>query len=259
LLSSDGILSPQVDVLVLKPSYPAALHHKKKYLATGVAAAFECKLTLRKAHIFEAMKNAAEIKRMTRMRLGTPYCELVTPPVFGLLSHSHSWGVGPESGAVDTIDQLLAQADAQLVKHPREMPDLLCVCDLATWVASKEPLADPTDEIDPVARLKLNPQGSPATMYMCHRGETAIFGKVDPLFKPLGVFIGELLVKLAWEDVSLRDIAGYFVGVEFSSAARGTTARHWPKSIYSPQLRRKLKLRSLKNVVDWDEWAEIIE
>jgi hypothetical protein len=49
LLSTDGRRSPQVDVIVLRPSYPRKLidENKKVYLAEGVAAAFECKLTLR--------------------------------------------------------------------------------------------------------------------------------------------------------------------------------------------------------------------
>ena len=40
--------SPQVDVLVLKPTYPKGLLNKKLYLAAGVEAAFECKITLSK-------------------------------------------------------------------------------------------------------------------------------------------------------------------------------------------------------------------
>jgi hypothetical protein len=45
LLSHDGSMSPQIDVLVLKPSYPLKLLEKKIWLADGVAAAFECKTT----------------------------------------------------------------------------------------------------------------------------------------------------------------------------------------------------------------------
>jgi hypothetical protein len=50
ILFEDGTSSPQVDVLVLKPSYPLALRHEKYILASGVVAAFECKLTLRKEY-----------------------------------------------------------------------------------------------------------------------------------------------------------------------------------------------------------------
>lgn len=40
LISHNGTTSPQVDVIVLKPSYPPKLLDKKLYLAAGVAAAF---------------------------------------------------------------------------------------------------------------------------------------------------------------------------------------------------------------------------
>jgi hypothetical protein len=83
LLSSDGALSPQIDVLALKPTYPPALHHKKKYLIAGVAAAFECKLTLKKHHIIETVETASIIKRMTHPSGGTPYRELTSNPIFG--------------------------------------------------------------------------------------------------------------------------------------------------------------------------------
>ncbi len=51
ILSHTGIPSPQVDILVLKPTYPKKLIEKKIYIAGGVAAAFECKTTLKKQHI----------------------------------------------------------------------------------------------------------------------------------------------------------------------------------------------------------------
>jgi hypothetical protein len=46
ILGSNGVASPQVDIVVLRPGYPRRLLDKKLYLAGGVAAAFECKNTL---------------------------------------------------------------------------------------------------------------------------------------------------------------------------------------------------------------------
>ena len=51
ILFEDGSSSPQVDILILKPSYPRQLRHEKYIFAGGVIAAFECKLTLRKEDI----------------------------------------------------------------------------------------------------------------------------------------------------------------------------------------------------------------
>jgi hypothetical protein len=137
------------------------------------------------------------------------------------------------------------------------MLDLLCISNLATWVTSKQPLANPADEIDPVARSKFDANGSPATSYICHFGQES-FGDLTASFKPVGVFITELLVKLAWQDIALRDIAAYFLAVEFSTASNGKV-RLWPKSIYSSQLQRKLKLSRLSQHIGWGEWDSSIE
>lgn len=88
LIATSGEASPQVDVLVLQPSYPPALRDKKIYLASGVAAAFECKLTLRPKHVADAVRTSAGLRRLLPERTGSPYRELHAPLVFGLLAHS---------------------------------------------------------------------------------------------------------------------------------------------------------------------------
>ena len=56
ILTDSGYASPQVDILVLYPSYPKILLDKKLYLSGGVAAAFECKTTLKAADIKKAVR-----------------------------------------------------------------------------------------------------------------------------------------------------------------------------------------------------------
>ena len=73
IISADGRTSPQVDVLILKDVYPEKRLKKKLYLAAGVAAAFECKITLKASHIEEAVKRCVEIKNLYPVREGTPY------------------------------------------------------------------------------------------------------------------------------------------------------------------------------------------
>jgi hypothetical protein len=63
ILTDTGYASPQIDLLVLYPSYPQILLDKKLYLSGGVAAAFECKTTLTAAHIKEAVETSAALKR----------------------------------------------------------------------------------------------------------------------------------------------------------------------------------------------------
>jgi hypothetical protein len=59
ILFPDGNATPQVDVIVLRASYPPRLLTKKLYLSSGVVAAFECKNTLESQHIIKAAKTAA--------------------------------------------------------------------------------------------------------------------------------------------------------------------------------------------------------
>lgn len=58
LISETGETSPQFDILILNPSYPKALINKKVYLAGGVCAVFECKLTLRSSDLNKTFENA---------------------------------------------------------------------------------------------------------------------------------------------------------------------------------------------------------
>jgi hypothetical protein len=259
LLSADGGLSPQVDVIVLKPSYPLSLENRKKYLLGGVAAAFECKLTLRRSHVPATVKRIAAIKRMESAQIGSPYRELMSQPICGLLAHSSELGAARAKPArMEAVSAAIVEADTIHVRHPREMTDLVCIADLASWGTSKEPLSDPKEELHPATRKARDPKGTPSTAYMCHGGQAGVFAEEDPQFGPLGIFLTELLVKLAWEDATLRPIASYFIGVEFSKASSGMS-RHWPRSIYSLDLKRKLRLSRLAQELGWDEWAFSIE
>ena len=136
IISQDGRTSPQIDVLVLKGVYPEKLLTKKLYLAAGVAAAFECKTTLKASHIEDAVKTCVRIKNLYPNREGTPYKELHAPIIYGLLAHSHSWK-GPNSTPEDNVILKLRESDYQHVSHPRLGLDLLCVTDLGTWISGK--------------------------------------------------------------------------------------------------------------------------
>lgn len=85
LLAADGRRGPQVDLLVLRPGYPKRLINKKLYLVGGVAAAFECKNTLKTEHLRRAFEQALEIDGLSSPRGGTPFAELVPEVLFGVL------------------------------------------------------------------------------------------------------------------------------------------------------------------------------
>ena len=81
IINQNGETSRQVDVLVLKDVYPKRLLTKKRYLAAGVAAAFECKIKLKTAHIEQTMKTCTEIKDLYPVRKEHP-TRSYTHPLF---------------------------------------------------------------------------------------------------------------------------------------------------------------------------------
>ncbi len=81
ILPDQGAAGPQVDVLLLSPAYPQALIDKKLYLAGGVLAAFECKVTLTAAHVRDFVSHAVSISRLAPRRMGSPFRDVNSPLV----------------------------------------------------------------------------------------------------------------------------------------------------------------------------------
>jgi hypothetical protein len=190
-------VSRQIDVIVLKPSYPRKLRSTKLYLAAGVAAAFECKTTLKPEHIKDAVKTAVDVKSLFSPRFGSPYRELRAPIIYGLLAHSHDWK-SKGSDPLSNIDNGLRTNDEKLVTHPRLGLDLLCVADVATWSAWVMSLDVMSNPLSP----------DPSRLLTTHARFAGAAG-THP-FTPIGAFIASLTQKLAWEDPICRDLALYY-------------------------------------------------
>jgi hypothetical protein len=251
ILSHKGEASPQVDIIILHPSYPPALKDKKLYLAGGVAAAFECKLTLRLTHLKKFFLNARSIKRIVPRRTGTPYLELNKPLIYGLLSHTYESSVS-DKNTIKKISDKLIQLDCEIVDHPMSMFDLLCVADLGVWASEKDQyaarsIADPSDECQ--------------TVYKSY-SETPL---TKPKFAPIGNLLLILTRKLAWEDKRMRRIAEYYSLVFENRIGWGIGKnRYWKlnHSLYSPRLLEEIKnahRTTNGNVYGtpgglWDEW-----
>jgi hypothetical protein len=251
VISDKGAASPQVDVLVLDSTYPKKLLGKKMYLAGGVAAAFECKITLKSSHIFDAVRTCAAIKGLYRRRTGTPYRELHAPIVYGLLAHSHAW---KEQGSTpaENINRALEDADASCASAPRLQLDLLCVADVATWTCSKVAYIGPHSSNTDWATMSrfYGPEGSASTAYFRVGTEPSMGRPVTPI----GAFIADLSQKLAWENPSLRSLADYYRLTDVSGPGSGTM-RMWPASIYSDEIRSRVLGGGLTNGRPWDEWS----
>lgn len=235
ILSHDGKASPQVDIIVLKPEYPPSLLDKKLYLAGGVIAAFECKTTLKASHVTEFIQNSIEIKNHLEKVTGSPYKELQSPLIYGLLAHSHSWK-NNASTPIENIENALMAADESLIKHPIQMPDLLCIADLACWSTMKLHVPVITSN------------------YICHSDRNQ---ELAVSYTPIGAFITCLLHKLAWENNSLRSLSKYFDAVNMLGDGRGYN-RNWPPDIFSSAVQTGIRAGKLVQATDWAHWSMYI-
>lgn len=250
LIGHDGALSPQIDVLVLKPSYPRKLLEKKVWLAAGVAAAFECKTTLTASHVKAVVERCMRFKRLYPERTGSPRRELRSPLTYGLLAHSHSWK-GERSDPSGNIHKALEDA-TPAIPHPRLLLDLLCVADLATWSGSYITTYQAAWNPEGQQYLQHSFGGARGVMssFLC----SAVHGdRQTSEFRPIGALISFLTQKLAFEDPAVRDLADYYRMANLWGAGQGAM-RPWPLSVYSDEVRAQILAGKAVNSGAWDEW-----
>ncbi len=248
LLNEKGVASPQVDVIILHPFYPKGLLDKKLYLTAGVAAAFECKNTLKAEHIKKTIKNSVEIRKIINHKEGNYKNELYSPVVYGLLAHSHSWK-SKNSNTIDLIQKKIIEYDLKYVNHPIQMLDFLCISDLALWSSYKRPMT-----MIPNYPPKKGELGH-KWIHVCQTGygltKEDILFEGKPLLKnftPIGAFLYRLLKKISIYDSRLKDIANYFGNSGLTGFTR-LLSRDWPKDIFTPEAIAKLdKISMDKNI-----------
>ncbi|NMO56060.1 hypothetical protein HH310_33380 [Actinoplanes sp. TBRC 11911] len=244
ILAHDGTASRQIDVVVLRPGYPKKLLDKKLYVTSGVAAAFECKLTLTAAHVKEATQTAAEIARMCAPRTGTPFRELISPIVYGVLAHSHVWASA--QSAVEKINEYVTGGGRDCAAHAREFIDLVCVADTCIEWKSVQ-----------FGRLTNLPDGSPDQLLCLVGNDFACTG--SPAIGPL---LAYLLIRLGWEDPHVRPFAEYFRLARMLPRSFGGAASLDPTGL-SPDTEAAARQRSGALFEDrpwaWDEWAFSLE
>lgn len=256
ILGADGRLSPQVDVLVLHPGYPPALRNKKTYLAGGVLAAFECKLTLRAEHVGKAAATARTIRSLAQPRVGSPYEELRSPIIFGLLAHGTSLGRDP----LRRIDGLLAGELARDA-HPREALDMLCVADLMCWqswyiLMGRRFLNLSPDQWEQTRALHgLDEEGSIHASYGRWVAGSAPWPGNDQPPNPLYELIGALMRRMARELPEYQRLADYWLLAQTKGTSGAATAsRSWPFSALSDEVAAKVGRGELVSSARWSRW-----
>jgi hypothetical protein len=252
ILGSDGTLSPQVDVIVLRPGYPRSLRNKKTYLAGGVLAAFESKLTLRAEHIPRAIRTAKAIHSLVNPRVGSPYSELNSPILYGLLAHRTQMRRDP----IERIDALL-QTGLNAANSPAESLGVLCVADLATWRSStfllpKQTQMKPADWEKVRTLHGLEEEGGLRSLYM--RWKRWPGNDVPP--RPLYLLIQHLLQHAAWEIPIYRELARYWT-LTSQGGSTGVCARSWPFSVLSPTVSTGIRRGRLTSGEGWSPWGMV--
>jgi hypothetical protein len=245
IISADGQLSPQVDIVVLKPAYPPKLRTRKAWLAGGVAAAFECKTTLNAAALRDAVERCSFFKSLYRPRQGSPYREMRSPLIYGVLAHSHSWK-GKNSSPVKKIDTQIFE-HMLLQPHPRLCIDLLSVADLGNWSTTVHYAF--TGNHHPEMALIFGNSFGPVSLLM----HSTIEDNQSQQFNPVGALVAHLTQKMAMEDAAIRDIADYYRMVSLWGQGGGLM-RPWPYSLFSEEVRRGIESGRMQRR-DWDEWS----
>jgi len=243
VVSHDGEASPQVDLLVLSPAYPPSLMAKKTYLASGVLAAFECKTTLRSRDLKKFYSNCSQIKRLCATTEGTVFGELFAPIYCGCLALSSQVRPSAHSACV--------KLDRSIVRHPREMPDVLCIADLEIILATKSNIVFDRAwfEVDAQGRTRPPPMTEPVW--------TGYYPVKDPgrPHVPIGLLLQSLYYWLGWKDRHVREMHNFFedTGMRVDT---GADVRMWPYSIYSDAVQGEFKRQArLTNGVRWSEWG----
>jgi hypothetical protein len=244
IIPEEGGDSFETDLIVFSPGYPRRMRGREEVLAGGVAAAFSVKLTLNAAGIRDAAERAVGLRRSTKARFGTPRSELLGAFPVALLAHSHAWKRAA-SNPVENVYDALIDLDAELVQHPREMLDFVCVADLGAWTASRFPYLPPHALThNPAATEDQRQTGCTMTaVMMAHPEESP---------PPVAVFVSHLLQRLAHGDPSLRQVADGMVLTETQGRSSGDM-RLWDLNVvFDERVVEQLPTRGLSNAdQDW--------
>ncbi len=254
LLAADGARGPQVDLIVLRPGYPRRLINKKLYLVGGVAAAFECKNTLKAEHVERSFEQVQKINALSSERVPTPFTEAVPEVFFGVLGHSTIWQSSPEVQRVK-IDGLL-QAGLDGMANMRDSPGLFCVADLACWsmfrMVYDGPWLMPPDVWEARrAQTGLPPEGAAHVSYM--RYVEGVMATKHAPFNALSAAIASLVGRLAHGDASVRPLSQYFFAAGLQGSGTGTATRGFPLEAFPQEVRSRLPSALTSGIVgsDW--------
>jgi hypothetical protein len=154
-----------------------------------------------------------------------PRDEIHAPFPVGLLAHSHDWK-SPGSTPHQNVTNNLRTLDEELVQHPRESLDFLCVADLGFWSTVRAPYI-PTNQAESLtSEAAPRPRGTALSAVTHTRG--------NGIYTPVASLIIKLLIRLSFTDPAIEPLARSLQHTGTPSLY-GKDARQWPiRKIFSP-------------------------
>ena len=234
IIGYDGTMSPQIDIVILKPEYPKGLYdsRQKIFLACGVLAAFECKLTLNQSHIKKFFENSIKIKSLVEKKEGTPYDELHSGILYGLLAHSHSWKRNNIKVQEHISNSLFNELD-KTITTPLFMPDLVCVANLCFWNKFAMSYLGPQYIKEWEELRQIYGEGG-CLAYFVHQD----LSKEDVY--PIGGLIQSLTTKLSWGYDGLRSLSDYYTKINIGGSGKGEGKQFNIDNIYTDSVKNKI-------------------
>ncbi|MFG3004470.1 DUF6602 domain-containing protein [Streptomyces calvus] len=255
ILGADGNSSPQVDVLVLHSGYPEKLIAKKQYLAGGVLAAFECKLTLRKRDMAKIGENARAVRKIAaRAKEDSPYAALHSPIIYGVLANSSEWSTREDVLKVDSVLAELFASHSQ----PQDVLDVMCIADLACWTRFVTVACGPPYWPADLWEKSRNLYGWPeeGAVHDQYSRWMKMEGVDDSAPNSIYVLISKLLRRIAWEIPQYRGLAEYWNIANVPGRSGGAGAvRNWPLFAMPDEIVQQVRLGGLTNGVRWSPWG----
>ena len=244
-------VSFETDIVVFRPSYPHALRSYSDVLPSGVAAAFSVKLTLDASGLKDGIERAAKIRRALKPRYGTARAEMVPPFPVGLLAHSHAWKAAGSTPTAN-VDGHLASTMKNMIGHPRELLDLLCVADLGTWVATRVPYLPPN---------LVEGEDVPEPL-MTNGCAVSSFTRTDEASQrsAVAILLANLSRQLSFSDPSLKPVDDALRVTGATGNMGSDSTAYWPlESIYSDFVAEQIRTRSGPSgwdrfSADWGTW-----
>ncbi|GAB97688.1 hypothetical protein KILIM_078_00200 [Kineosphaera limosa NBRC 100340] len=215
--------SNEVDLVILKRDYPAHLMSHSSVLASGVAAAFSVKLTLKRTHVREAIEQKKTLVRVAGEG-GSPKHFLAGHFPFGLLSHSTELFASASSFAdsmIDLYEEVAHGPTDPAATDPRHELDSLLVADAGFFRTFRSTLSPIPNSDQP---------WSPMTSFNRYSTESQLPGI------HIAHFVSWLGSQLSNDDAfALQSLEPLFEGNSTSGYMT-----HWPISIYPEHIQKNI-------------------